>query len=143
MTTLFLQSCEKKSIPPELEGTWKTGKHEITVRTVSDKKGFQFVTDTAAVKLIIDCENVATGLIGSATFENARVKINGGNPDITGVAYKVECGSIGKIFERDPLDSKEVEIWLGPLKGNTIDAELRYTEGWAYFPMAQLIFTRE
>lgn len=140
---LFLHSCEKISIPTELAGNWKTGKHKITVRTVSDKGGFQFTSDSAAIKLSIDVDNIASGLIGSATFENARIKINGGNPDKTGVAYIVKCGRIGKIFDNDPLDNKEVEIWLGPIRRNIIDAELRYMEGWAHFPMAGLIFTRE
>lgn len=143
MITFVLQSCEKRSIPSELAGNWKTGTYEITVRYESDQGGFQFTSDTAIVKLRIDDYNIASGFIGSAEFEDARIKINKGNPDITGIAYIVKCGLIGKIFDKDPLENKEIEIWLGPLKGNTIDAELRYTEGWAYFPMAELIFTRE
>lgn len=143
LTTFFLNSCEKMSIPPELAGNWKSGTHEITVRYESDKRGFQYTSDTATVKLRIYDNNSASGFIGSAKFENARLKVNGGNPDRTGIAYIIKCGRIGKIFDNDPLDAKEVEIWLGPLKGNTIDAELRYTEGWAHFPMAGLIFTRE
>lgn len=143
LVTFFLHSCEKRSIPPELAGNWKSGKHQITVRKVSDKRIFQFISDTATVKLRIDDDNIAAGYIGSAKFENARIKINGGNPERTGIAYIIECGSIGRIFDSDPLDNKEVEIWLGPLKGNIIDAELRYTEGWAYFPMAGMIFARK
>jgi len=49
----------------------------------------------------------------------------------------------GKIFTKDTLESKEVEIWHGPIdSGGKIRAELRYTEGAAVYPMAGLLFTR-
>ena len=31
---------------------------------------------------------------------------------------------------------------MNELKGNIIDAELRYTEGWAAFPIAGMIFMK-
>jgi hypothetical protein len=60
---------------------------------------------------------------------------------MTGCAFTIECGLIGKIFENDPLESKEVELWLGPFERD-IDGELRYTQGGAHFPMAGFILTK-
>jgi hypothetical protein len=141
LVSLFT-SCEEISISAEMIGSWKSETIPVTVRTHSLKTGFVFTSDTAVIKFIIGSDNKASGSIGSARFVNAGIRKNGGNPDITGVAYSIECGSIGKIFENDPLDEKEVELWLGQVKDNTIDAELRYTQGLAYFPMAGAVFTR-
>jgi hypothetical protein len=92
----------------------------------------------------INGNKTASGSIGLATFNNAKIRKNPGLPLMTGVSYIIECGRIGKIFENDPLISKEVEIWLGPVSENrTFEAELRYTEGLAVFPMAGLLFSKE
>ena len=42
----------------------------------------------------------------------------------------------------DPLESKKVEFWIGPQRKN-MDAELRYTQVEAHFPMAGIIFIKE
>lgn len=138
----LVTSCEEISIPAEMIGSWESGTIPVTVRTHSLKTGFVFTSDTAVITFTINIDNTASGSIGSAQFVNVGIRKNGGNPDITGVAYNIECGSIGKIFDKDPLDEKEVELWLGPVKNNTIDAELRYTQGLAYFPMAGGIFKK-
>ena len=51
-------------------------------------------------------------------------------------------GSIGKIFPDDPMNSKEVQLWLAPMEGNSIDTELRYTEGMNQFPMAGFLLMK-
>ena len=140
LLTFFLHSCVQKRIP-EFVGEWKTEPVKITVRTKPKKGKFEFTTGSAEIFLTIKSDNTADGFIGSAEFENARIKGNFGNPEKKGIAIKIKCGSVGKIFENDPLDHKDVEIWLGPLKG-AIDAELRYTQGGSHFPMAGMIFTR-
>lgn len=142
LSTFLFNSCGQKSISPEFVGQWKTEPVRITVRTKPDKGTFEFTSDSAEILLIINSNNTADGSIGSAKFENARIKKNFGNPEKRGIAIKIECGLVGKIFESDPLENKEVELWLGPVKGN-IDAELRYTQGGSHFPMAGMIFTKE
>lgn len=83
------------------------------------------------------------GFIGSAEFKKGKLEKNNGDPNNTGVANIIECGSIGKIFPNDPKVAKEVEIWLGPLDENgNIKSENRYTEGLSVFPMAGMIFYR-
>lgn len=134
-------STQKSAIPPELIGEWKSDMTNITVRTELKWMKFEFTSDITSVDLTIDSNKTAHGFIGSAEFNNGKIRKNGGNPDRTGVAYIVQCGQVGKIFSNDPLGKKEVEIWLGPIKGE-MHAELRYTEGMAQFPMADIIFRK-
>ena len=143
LMTVLLLSCGQRTIPQELIGHWKTDNIPITVRTNPEKGKFEFTTDSAIITLTINSDYSASGSIGLAEFENRKTKTNWMLPtSMTGCAFTIECGSIGKIFEIDPLDSKEVELWLGPLDGY-IEGELRYTQGGAHFPMASHIFTRE
>ena len=141
VSAIFIHSCSQKSINSEFVGKWETAPIQITVRTEPEKGKFDFTSDSAEIVVIINSDNTAEGSIGSANFKNARIKKNFGNPEKKGIAIKIECGSITKIFENDPLENKEVELWLGPIKGN-IDAELRYTQGGSHFPMAGMIFTK-
>jgi hypothetical protein len=142
LTAFSLYSCEEWTVPPELVGDWKSGKLLITVRTQSAKRQWAFTSDSAMISITINSDHSVTGTIGAATFEHGVIKKNRGNPDVTGCAQIIECGSIGKIFSDDPLDAKEVELWLGPLEGHMIDTELRYTEGWAQFPMAGMLLKK-
>lgn len=132
---------EKWEIPAEIVGQWKSGKAQIVVRTEPRWMKFKFTGDSAIVSLEVKSDKTAEGRIGSAIFVNGKVRKNKGNPEKTGVAYIIECGSIGKIFPNDPLNSKEVELWLSPVKG-TMDAELRFTERGACFPMAGIRFSK-
>jgi hypothetical protein len=43
-------------------------------------------------------------------FENGEIKKNRGNPETTGCAQVIKCGSIGKIFPDDPLSNKDVQL---------------------------------
>jgi hypothetical protein len=139
----FLQSCGQRTIPPEIVGQWRSDKNIITVRTRDKKTGYHFTSDSAIITFIINSDYTVEGSIGSAKFKNGKFKTNGLMPiKMTGISFTIECDSVGKIFDNDPLESKEVEIWLGPLEGNIFDAELRFTQGLAHFPMAGMIFTR-
>lgn len=138
---LSLISCNKEDIE-NYTGKWEAEPSEITVRTKNSSGDYLFTHDSAAAGLEIFSDNTASGFIGTATFDHAKVKKNSGNPETTGLAFQIECGKIGKIFPDDPLDSKEVEIWLCPVEGDRMDSELRYTEGRAHFPMAGLLFYR-
>lgn len=141
MCAFFIYSCGQKHIPPEFVGQWKTELEQISVRTKLGLGKFAFTSDSAEIFLKINSDNTADGSIGLAKFENARIKKNLGNREKKGIAIKIECGMVGRIFENDPLENKEVELWLGPIKEN-IDAELRYTQGRSHFPMAGVTFTR-
>jgi hypothetical protein len=146
LVIFFLNSCRNDSwiVPKEYVGQWKTEKTEITVRTKPTFATFQFTSDSAMITININEDKSASGFIGTAGFENGKLKKNSGNPAKTGVAFIIECASVGKIFNNDPMETKEVEIWLGPIKDNgSIEAELRYTEGLSDFPMSGMIFFKE
>lgn len=140
-----LLSCGQMNVPSEMIGQWKTDKNQITVRTSNEKTRFKFTSDSAIITLKINNDHTVDGSIGSAKFENGKLKTNWLLPvKMSGLAFTIECGKIGKIFENDPLDSKEVELWLGPGPVNgTIDAELRSTQGLHYFPRAGFTLTKE
>jgi len=146
ISTWLLVSCStsKWTIQPEYIGKWQASKSKITVRAEKEWMKFEFMNDSAEVYMEINVDKTVTGSIGMAKFENGRLKENAGflPASTTGVIYIVECGSIGKIFPNDPLNKKEVELWISPLKGNTLEAELRFTEGGSKFPMAGLFFSK-
>lgn len=141
LASIMLQSCGNWIVPPELVGQWETDLHKITVRSEPEKGNFIFTSDSAKIVIKIKSDKAVTGFIGAAGFENGILKKNWGNPEKTGVAYIIKCGSIGKIFEIDPLINKDVQLWLSPPSDN-IDAELRYTQGMAQFPMAGITITK-
>lgn len=141
---IFLISCGKWIVPPELVGQWKTNKHKITVRTSPEKGKYNFTSDSATITITINSDKTVIGSIGNADFVNGIIKKNWGNPERSGLICIIKCGSIGKIFENDPIDNKEVQLWLSPMKEEGVmEAELRYTEGSTYFPMAGVTFTKK
>jgi hypothetical protein len=141
----MIQSCGQKSIPQDLIGEWKSDKSMITVRVKDKKTGFQFTSDSAIVILKINDDKSVEGSIGSAKFEKGKLKTNWLLPvKMSGLSFTIECGKIGKIFDKDPLPLKEVELWLSPGPANgRIEGDLRYTQGVNYFPMAGFTFTKE
>ncbi len=130
------------TVPPELVGDWESGKILITVRAKVEKE-WVYISDTATITIKINSDHSVSGTIGAATFEDGEIFKNRGNPETTGIAQTIKCGSIGKIFPDDPLNTKEVELWLGPLEENRIDTELRLTEGGAHFPMAGMLLMKD
>jgi hypothetical protein len=141
----LLHSCGQMNVPSEMVGAWQSGKVRITVRSNDEKTGSQFVSDSAIIELRIENDHTVDGSIGTAKFETGKIKTNWLLPvKMSGIAFTIECGKIGKIFENDPLVLKEVELWLSPGPVNdTIKGELRYTQGINYFPMAGFVFTKQ
>lgn len=104
---------------------------------------WRFISDSAVIKFRVKENHTVEGSVGSAKFGNGEIKLNWLLPiKMSGLSFTIVCGKIGKIFENDPLNLKEVELWLGPITNGTIDGELRYTEGNKYFPMSGAIFTK-
>ncbi len=139
---LFLVSCNKWMVPPELVGQWDSGRHKVVVRTSPKWMTFEFTPGLASFSVNIKADKTVSGNIGNALFSEGKLEKNGGNPKKTGVAYRVECGKIGTIFPGDPVNEKEVELWLSPIKDG-MHAELRYTEHGAMFPMADIEFKKK
>lgn len=143
---LALTACSTKlqTIPAELAGSWVTPKTKITVRTFNKDK-YNFTQDSAIVKLNFNNNNTINGFIGNAPINNATIWLNSKilPSSVTGVKYILTCDKIGKIYDLDPINSKEIEIWISPIDTElkTFEAELRYTEKLAVFPMAGLKFS--
>lgn len=137
MITFTMYSCKQWSVPNELVGEWKSSTVEITVRIKDEKGNFKFIKDTADIHIKIYQNNIVDGKIGIASFDNARIVKNAGlPPSITGTAYIIKDIEINKIFKKDPLDKKSIELWLSPLKGDTLEVEIRYTSNLSQFPMS-------
>jgi hypothetical protein len=142
LITYVLSSCSDWTLPPELVGTWESETIEITVRTRTAEKEWVFTSDSAAISITIHADKRVNGSIGAALFEDGKIRKNPGNPEKKGLAEIIECGTIGKIFEDDPMDPKEVQLWLAPIKDGAINTELRFTTGWNQFPMAGFVLKK-
>jgi len=139
----FSCSTSKWVVPPGYVGTWSTDFNKITVRyKINDERHSRFISDSAIIQLIIKNDKTASGSIGSATFENGKILKNPTFLWDTGISFIIECDTIGKIFQNDPVEAKLIEIWLGPMNENgRIKAELRLGGG-SVFPMADLLFKK-
>lgn len=141
--TLFLFSCKQWNVPNELVGEWKSSPSEITVRIKDENGNYKFIKDSADLKIEINQNNIVNGKIGNAIFDNAQIVKNAGlPPSVTGIAYIIKDIEIDKIFKKDPLDKKSIELWLSPLKGDTLEVELRYTSNLSHFPMSGFTLTK-
>jgi len=144
LPALFHLSCGQKRIPDDMIGVWKTDTIGVSVRTKHETRGFEFTSGKAVIIIKIHDDHSVTGTIGSAKIEKGKIRPNWILPvKMSGLAFTIYCGKIGKIFENDPLDSKEVELWLPLPEKGTLNIGLRYTQGLAWYPMARGILTRE
>jgi hypothetical protein len=146
LTSFILYSCgtTQWTIPSEYVGNWKTSKHKITVRYKAEgEKHSQYISDSAIIKIRINSDKSASGVIGLAEFDNGKLRRNAEHFLFweTGVALIIECGPVGKIFGNDPLLTKEVEIWLGPLN-ETGEMRSSLRLGGSVFPMAGMLFKK-
>ncbi len=137
VTAMALFSCKQWTVPTELVAEWHSKKSEVSVRIKDENGKYKFIKDSADLYINIYNNNLVNGKIGSANFENAHIIKNGGfPPSITGIAYIIKDIEIAKIFNSDPLEKKSIELWLAPLKGDTLEVELRYTSNHSHFPMS-------
>ncbi len=139
--TLTLVCCTGE-LSEQYIGKWQSGKSKITVRFKTEgSRHSEYISDSAVVILVVHDKNTVSGSIGMASFENGKIKWNFSLPWEDGIKYIIECGPVGKIFESDPQELKEVDIWVGPVnETGTIKAELR--KGGLNFPMAHLMFEK-
>jgi len=141
LTAFFLSSCGDWTLPPELVGEWKSEKILITVRAKVDKE-WCFTTDTAYVSITINSDHSVSGTIGAASIENGEIFNNRSDHETTGIVQVIKCGLIGTIFPDDPLSNKNIQLWLAPREGNSIETDLRCVQGMAQFLMAGMILMK-
>ncbi len=127
LAAFLLNSCDNWSVPKELIGNWKSNKIIATVRAEPVNHKYTVASDSTFITIKINKDKTVTGYIGFAEITGGMISENKGflSPSKTGIAHIIDCGSIGKIFTNDPLDGKQIQIWLGSVKENEIEAELR------------------
>jgi len=129
-------------IPNEYLGVWKTESTNIIVRKKLKFMKYEFVSKKVIITLNMGSKNNISGTIGEAIFNNATIKKNKGNPDVNGIAYIIQCGTISKIFNDDSTGNKKIELWLKPInQSGKMKAEIRLREDWDTFPMGEGLFT--
>lgn len=139
----FLTSCKQWEVPNELIGDWTSEKQIITIRIKDDNGEFKFIKDTALLAFSVNGNRQVSGKLGTATFQNAEiVKNNGLPPSVTGIEFIIKEIKIGKISTNDPLEQKNIELWLSPIKNNSLEAEVRYTSNLSQFPMAGMLMKK-
>jgi len=147
LLVVIFTGCSNKTIqyahvPDTMKGKWIADTSQITVRTSPGFMKFDFHNGQGQLYLEIN-DSTANGIIGMSTFSNAPIIKNSGDPQRNGIAYIVRCDSIGKIFESDPLEQKQVSLELGPLLDNQMKTGLRYTQDGAMFPMSSFYLKRK
>jgi hypothetical protein len=137
---LLMTSCGTRKVPADINGYWISEAHPITVRTREDGEWI-FTSDTVKTTLVIVDKNCITGYIGSAKIVGGKAYPNWMLPTkMTGVSVIIRFDLDGKIFPNDPLEHKQVELWIGHLDNLMQDVELRYTSKSSKFPMAGINF---
>lgn len=141
-SVLLFISCGTKKVSKDLYGSWISQTTPTTVRTKQNGK-FHFTKGEAIYKITVHPDKSVSGQIGNAHFSNGFIALNWLMPSkMSGVAYTIDFDLEGKIFSNDPQSEKVAELWVGPLQDGKMDAELRYTNGNQYFPMADILFKK-
>jgi len=142
LISFFVISCEQRRIiPPELIGQWKTGNITITVRTKPERGKYDFISDTATITLNIDSNYTVSGFIGSAEFESRIIRASAKHEKERGYAYTIKPFAVGKIFPNDPKEDKSVYFLLYPIEGTTFKFKSRLKN--LGFTMAEIELTKE
>ena len=143
--TIILTSftSSQDSLPLSYLGKWKSENTKITVRKKTGWLHYDFIQGYIPVEVEIHNNMTASGKIGLVRFENARIQRNQGNPEKTGIAYILQCGTVGKLFPSDPTEKKTIELWIKPMKSETLlFAEVRLKETFDVFPMGECKFVK-
>lgn len=142
LVVLSAMSCNKWEVEPGFTGSWESDIQQITVQFEPQPKKYDIIEGYAALSLTIYEDKTVDGVLGETSFSGATLAKRAVSSAIKGANYTVKCGTIGKIFENDPLSSKEVEIELNIGDGGKLEAALWYTENGADFPMGTFLLTK-
>jgi hypothetical protein len=129
-------------VPSEYIGNWESDKNKITIRyKLNSQKHSQFISDSAIMKIEINDDKTVGGFIGRSAIDSGKIVRSWSFPGLRNVEYHIECTLSGKIFEKDPLEVKKVDIWLTLLNENgKIKADLRPIG--SNFPMALMLLEK-
>ncbi len=141
LLVIVLASC-KAQAPRDVVGNWRADSTEVTVRKKTGFFKYAFFKARLAASLVISNDKMASGQLGDFQFVNLPVHLNSGNPDRTGVAYKINLGSIHQLFSGDSGEDIEIELWLLNAPGDTLRVEVRQSSTGDQFPMGEVIFVK-
>jgi hypothetical protein len=142
---IAILSCRFGDLDPRIIGVWEAAETQLTVREELSFMKFKFTQGAASVHLEIDENYNVNGRVGGAVFEGGTVQVNKDllPPRYSGVGMTISCKLKGKIFDKDPTITKDVEFWIYyPIEDNSFLSELRFTEGGSQFPMTLFSFQR-
>lgn len=128
-------------MPINYLGAWQSATHKITVRTPINKEDYTTTSDTINATLILNKEKTASGNIGPINFENIAIEQVSKKTEFSGASYVIKIKDATKLFDRDPIAKKDIEIWFSPINGR-IEAELREGKGKKLYRMGVLKFHR-
>lgn len=138
---LVFISCKSQS-PREVIGEWKSDSTEVTVRKKIGFLKYQFFKNKVVATLSISGNNKASGQLGNFKFSNLPVVLNAGNPERTGVAYKIMLGQVEQLFVGDSGEPIEIELWVLNTGTDTLRVEMRQTSTSDQFPMGEIVLTQ-
>lgn len=135
-------ACNKWEVEPGFNGTWESDATELTVRIEPTPHNYEFIKGYAVLTLTIHEDKTVDGTLGEAAFSNVDLMKRTGVSLFKETSYTFLCDSIGKIFENDPLEKKEIEFNLNMGDAGMLEAGLWYTEDGADFPMGTIMLSK-
>ncbi|MBN1338316.1 MAG: hypothetical protein JXA03_03270 [Bacteroidales bacterium] len=129
-------------VPSEYIGHWESDKNIITVPyKLNAQQHSQFISDSANININISDDKTVSGFIGRSAINSGKILKSWSFPGLRKTEYHIECYLTGKIFGKDPLEAKEVDIWLTLLNENgKIKADLR--SGGSKIPMGLMLLEK-
>jgi hypothetical protein len=125
-------------------GTWVSDSTVVTIRKSEGFLKYSFIKDVILINLMIQTDGTISGNIGTATFTDAKLSRNPGNPNVTGVDYNISLGNLPKLFELDTETNKRLALWCYPqTHPDTLKGELRLESSFDKFPMASIVLHKK
>lgn len=144
ITGLGAFTCTKQTIPEkEYVGTWTNNNNKLNVRTKTGVMNYQFTPISIPITLSINEHGLVNGNVGDVRINNINLNKNSGNSAKTGIIYSIRCGQVGKLSANDPLDKKEIELWVKPLTADKkLHVEVRQMHSLDPFPMGEVVLNK-
>jgi len=141
LSALFL-SC-KSQAPRSVTGDWRSDSTHVKVRVKTCFLKYQFLDGKITASITIDADHKATGRVGTLSFQNVPLQLNEGNPNRTGVAYRLKLGNTTQLWNGAEEVPMEVELWFLNSQNGGLRAELRQSSTADNFPMGELLLVAQ
>lgn len=122
-------------VPKDLIGKWTSSNTKITVRTQNGFNDFDFSHGEIDISLVFNDDKSVAGSIGDYEISNGKLAKD--------KIYKINLDEVGKLFKDDPLDYKDIIIWIHSISEDEMAVVIRQKDNGGKFPMAELILIKE